>query len=167
MYVIRFAHTFCSNSVVVMPYFFMDPLESVTHNIRGCLWDHGLYLLLWRHNGRDVWNHQPHDCLLNRSFRRRSKKTLKLRVTGLCDEGPVTRKTFPFDDVIMSLSRRTSYHKTSWSFEAARFGFRLFQSFWNLPGVSALVLPSCLSYFSGVFIITPNLTALGLLERWR
>ena len=41
--------------------------------------------LQWRHNGRDsVANHQPHGCLLNRSFRRRSKKTSKLRVTGLC-----------------------------------------------------------------------------------
>ena len=41
--------------------------------------------LLWRHNGRDsVSNHQPHDCLLNRLFRRRSKYTSKLRVTGLC-----------------------------------------------------------------------------------
>ena len=31
--------------------------------------------LLWRHNGRDdVSNHQPHDCLFNRSSRRRSKK---------------------------------------------------------------------------------------------
>ena len=41
--------------------------------------------LLWRHNGRDnVSNHQPHDCLLNRLFKRRSKKTSKLRVTGLC-----------------------------------------------------------------------------------
>ena len=40
--------------------------------------------LRWRHNGRDsVSNHQPHDCLLNRLFRRRSKKTSKLRVTGL------------------------------------------------------------------------------------
>ena len=39
----------------------------------------------WRHNGRDnVSNHQPHDCLLNRLFRRRSKKKSKLRVTGLC-----------------------------------------------------------------------------------
>ena len=38
-----------------------------------------------RHNGRDsVSNHQPHNCLLNRLFRRRSKKTSKLRVTGLC-----------------------------------------------------------------------------------
>ena len=42
-------------------------------------------LLQWRHNEFDcVSNHQPHDCLLNRLFRRRSKKTSKLRVTGLC-----------------------------------------------------------------------------------
>ena len=39
----------------------------------------------WRHNGCDgVSNHQPHDCLLNRLFRLRSKKTPKLSVTGLC-----------------------------------------------------------------------------------
>ena len=44
----------------------------------------GEHTLLWRHNGRgSVSNHQPHDCLLNRLFRRRSKKTSKLRVTGL------------------------------------------------------------------------------------
>ena len=55
--------------------------------------------LQWRQNGRDsVSNHQPHDCLLNRLFRRRSKKTSKLRVTGLCvgnspgtDEFPAQR----------------------------------------------------------------------------
>ena len=40
---------------------------------------------LWRHNGHDsVSNHQLHDCLLSRLFRRRSKKISKLRVTGLC-----------------------------------------------------------------------------------
>ena len=39
----------------------------------------------WRHNGHNcVSNYQPHDCLLNRLFRRRSKETSKLRVTGLC-----------------------------------------------------------------------------------
>ena len=38
----------------------------------------------WRHNGRDgVSNHQPHNCLRNRLFRRRSNQTSKLRVTGL------------------------------------------------------------------------------------
>ena len=41
--------------------------------------------LQWRHNEQDsVSNHQPHDCFLDRLFRRRSKKTSKLRVTGLC-----------------------------------------------------------------------------------
>ena len=41
--------------------------------------------LHWRHNDHDgVSNHQPHGCLLNRLFRYRSKKTSKLRVTGLC-----------------------------------------------------------------------------------
>ena len=39
----------------------------------------------WRHNERDgVSNHQLHGCLFDRSFRRKSKKTSKLRVTGLC-----------------------------------------------------------------------------------
>ena len=39
----------------------------------------------WRHNERDsVLNHQPHHCLLKSLFGRRSKKTSKLRVTGLC-----------------------------------------------------------------------------------
>ena len=61
------------------------------------------FTLLWRHNGDDsISNHQPHRCLLNRLFRRRSKKTSKLRVTGLCPhKWPVTRNFFPFDDVIM------------------------------------------------------------------
>ena len=45
----------------------------------------GSVALRWRHNERDsISNHQPHDCLLNRLSSRRSKKTSKLRVTGLC-----------------------------------------------------------------------------------
>ena len=48
--------------------------------------------LQWRHNECDgVSNHQPHGCLLKRLFRRRSKKTSKLHVTGLCEgNSPVT-----------------------------------------------------------------------------
>ena len=60
--------------------------------------------LPWRHKDHDgVSNHRPYGCLLNRLFRRKSKKTSKLRVTGLCvgnspgpvnspHKGPVTRK---------------------------------------------------------------------------
>ena len=52
--------------------------------------------LLWRDNGHDVVsNHQPHDCLLDRLFRCRSKKTSKLRVTGLCAENSPETGEFP------------------------------------------------------------------------
>ena len=72
--------------------------------------------LHWRHNESDgVSNYQHHDCLLNDLFSRRSKKTSKLRITGLCvgnspvtgefrTKGPVTRKMFPFDDVVMYIN---------------------------------------------------------------
>ena len=48
--------------------------------------------LEWRHNGRNgVSNHQPHDCLLNRLFRRIPKRTSKPCITGLCaGNSPVT-----------------------------------------------------------------------------
>ena len=50
------------------------------------------FTLQWRHNGQDgVSIHQPRDCLLNPLFRRRSWKTSKLLVTGLCaGNSPVT-----------------------------------------------------------------------------
>ena len=76
---------------------------------------HRVESLQWRHNGRNgVSNHQPHECLLSRLFRRISKKTSKLCVTGLCEgKSPVTEEFpsqrssnaeffFPFDDVIMT-----------------------------------------------------------------
>ena len=57
----------------------------------------------WHHIERDgITNHRRLDCLLNRLFRRRSKKTSKLCVTGPCKGNPpVARKMFPFDDVIL------------------------------------------------------------------
>ena len=43
------------------------------------------FSLQWRQNGCDsISNHETHDCLLNGLFKRWSKKTWKLRVTGLC-----------------------------------------------------------------------------------
>ena len=72
-----------------------------------------LSMLQWRHNTHDgVSNHRRLDCSLNCLFRRRSTKTSKFRVTGLCEgkqpvtgrfisQKPVTRKMFSFGDVIM------------------------------------------------------------------
>ena len=55
-----------------------------------------LSTLQWRHNwGDGISNHPPHDCLLNRLFRRRSKKTSKLRVTGLCGGNSPVTDEFP------------------------------------------------------------------------
>ena len=52
--------------------------------------------LRWRHNGRNsVSNHRPYDCSLNRLFRCRSKKTSKLRVTGLCAGNPPGTGGYP------------------------------------------------------------------------
>ena len=78
--------------------------------------------LRWRQNGRhSVSNHQPHDCLLNRLFRRRSKKTSKLRVTGLCAGNSPRTGEFPAqmtsdaENVSIWLRHRApSGHQRSW-----------------------------------------------------
>ena len=48
--------------------------------------------LQWRHNESDgISKHRHPDCLLSRLLSRRSKKTSKLRLTGLCEgNSPVT-----------------------------------------------------------------------------
>ena len=54
------------------------------------------FTLQWRHNERDaVSNLRCLDWLLNRLFRHRSKKTSKLRVTGLWEGNPSVTGGFP------------------------------------------------------------------------
>ena len=69
-------------------------LIMIVESKRQYSWQPGAWYLplQWHQNGRDgLSNHQPHDCLLNRLFRRRPKKTSNLRVTGLCEgNSPVT-----------------------------------------------------------------------------
>ena len=65
-----------ARDAILVPWHVFKPLQYIwrmdTHRSLRC-----------RHNRRDgVSNHQPQDCLRNRLFR--SKKTSKLRVTGLC-----------------------------------------------------------------------------------
>ena len=71
--------------------------DCCTHIENGrLLWRQRWRPLQWRHNEHDgVSDHYPHDYLLNRLFSHRSKKTSKLRVTGLCaGNSPVTGKCF-------------------------------------------------------------------------
>ena len=95
-----------------MAFSYLDPWEQISAKYKSNYYS--LYLkdayeniirkmaakLHWRHNERDgVSNHQPNDCLLNRLFSLRSKKTSKLRITGLCaGNSPVTSE-FPAQKV--------------------------------------------------------------------
>ena len=59
-------------------------------------WHVDLISIRWRRNGPDsVPSHQPRDCLLNRLFRRRSKKTSTHRATGLCAGNSPGTSEFP------------------------------------------------------------------------
>ena len=73
------------------------PLTLLLARKRHCAWGGpSISPLPWRHNGLDgVSNHQPHLCLLSRLFGRTSKKTSKLRVTGLCTGNSPGTGEFP------------------------------------------------------------------------
>ena len=90
MFLYVYLYMFISHNIII-PYFYLPYFHISNNNKYSCnLLLHrrscrALYSLLWRHNGWDsVSNHQPYDCLINRLFRRRSKITPKLCVTGLC-----------------------------------------------------------------------------------
>ena len=97
----------CKAHLIYSDFIFTHLKKTVSGiKILDCIWTS----LWWHNEGGGVLNHQPHDCLLNRLFRRRSKKTSKLLVTGLCagdspvtgetpHKEPVTQKMFSFNDV--------------------------------------------------------------------
>ena len=95
--------------------------------------------LQWHHNGRDsLSNHQPHHCLPKYLFRRRSKKTWKLRVTGLCAGNSPGTGEFPAQ--MASNAKNVSIW---WR----HHGDETFQLYWNvdcrrgypLDGISCLI----------------------------
>ena len=60
----------------------------------------------WRNNERDgISNHQPHACLLNWKYQSSASLAFVQRIhrwpVNSSHKGPVMRKIFPFDDVIM------------------------------------------------------------------
>ena len=99
--------------------------------------------LEWRHNVCcGVSNHRRLDCSLNCLFRRRSKKTSNLRLLAFVREihrwpmnsphkGPVTRKKFQFDDVIIW---KACYKE--WNVEASRMMDIDAPQWWNLTAVT-------------------------------
>ena len=88
IYMSVMAYQITSNSTVCLKIVYGDDKHQNSTLLAFCEWKQmvsNAETLRWRHNGIDgVSNHQPHHCLLNRLFGCRSKKTSKLRVTGLC-----------------------------------------------------------------------------------
>ena len=81
-------------SVIFISHWQSNPLHSLNGRQLACRQSSAT--LHWRHNGRDgVSNHRRIDCVLNSLFRRRSKKTSKLRVTGLCEGNSPVAGEFP------------------------------------------------------------------------
>ena len=89
-------------------------MEKNFHLILG-VWTYSCWVwtLRWRHNGHDsVSNHQSRDCFLSRYLdagQRKQQSSVSLafvrwihrRPVNSPHKWPVTRKMFPFDDVIM------------------------------------------------------------------
>ena len=104
-------YSLCSNSHMALAWA-VNALKRINYTCR-LNEDNPMASLQWRHNERYcVWNRRHLDCLLNRSFRRRSTKTSKFRVIDFSrgihiwpvnspHKRPVTRKMLPFDEVIV------------------------------------------------------------------
>ena len=124
--------------------------------------------LQWPHNGHNgISNHQPHDCLLNRLFRCRSKKTSKLRVTGLCSgkwpvnsphKWPVMQKLLPFGDVIMNNDSSHIRHV---------FPIGLHQRWWNWPSLTSFHTDISFHWWaSHVRFLAPHMVSCNVVSRW-
>ena len=135
------------------------PCVSYAHYI-GNTWSHLIYhlhALRWRHNERDgVSNHQPRDCLLNRLFRRRSKKTSKLRVTGLGEGNSPVTDEFPAQ--MASYAENVSiwwrHHGNTWAekrwqwwmyycLEKEYIDFNVYQQIQCIPDISGFLCAVC------------------------
>ena len=97
-------------------------------------------------------NHQPHNCLLNRLFRRRSKKTSKLRVTGFCAGNSPVISEFPAQRAsnAENVSILLRHHVTSAHQSTSELGHRWFR-LWLVASTKPTpgpVLPFCQMNFN-------------------
>ena len=128
---------------------------------------HGLHFVVfccalelqWRHKMHDgVSYHQPHDCLLNRSGADQSQhqRSASLAFKWGIHRGPVnspykwpvTRKMFPFDDVIMVMVKLTHifYDQVTLN-NAIYIYFKLLAKLILEEGITS----HCLQYFISIF----------------
>ena len=136
-------------------------------NIKVSFW---ILALQWCHNERDgVSNHLRIDYLFNRLFRSRSKKTSSsaslVFVGGIHrwpvdspHKGPVTRKMFPFDDIIIGIISNIGQeqagshidHIFKWIFQNKKYGFWFLGTncrYFDKTKLSSLSVPEYVGFF--------------------
>ena len=133
-------------------------------NFEPCSWGHlNVQIpLRWRHHEHDsVSNHQPHHCLLNRLLRadqRKHQSSASLAFVRGIHQGPVnsphkwpvTRKMFPFDDVIMTILHYRNLHSHDCLIVImgipipGRPSFYWFQCAWGSPCLLNSIFIGCL-----------------------
>ena len=95
-----------------------------------------IWSLQWRHNGCDsVSIHRRLDCLLYRLFRRRSKKSWKLCVTGVCEGNSPLTGEFPAPRAsnAKNVSIWWRHHDLShWNVKTARVYRPIYRTKWRL-----------------------------------
>ena len=95
------------------------------------------FTLRWRHNDHaGVSNHQPHGCLINRLFGRKSKKTLKLRVTGLCAGNSPGTGEFPAQMASYAENVSIWWRHHEVSYVSFKYGLGCTLQFADLYGIS-------------------------------
>ena len=98
---------------------------------------------LWFNERHGVSNHRRLDCLYNRLFRRRSKKTSKLHVTGLCEGKSTMTGEFPAQSASNTESVSISY----WPFQSSLDCYMFFEQ--GNAGSLRSLSASCFSVFPG------------------
>ena len=108
--------------------------------------------LQWRHNERDgVSNHQPRDSLFNRLFRHRSKKTSKLRVTGLCGGNSPMTDEFPAQKVSNAANVSISWRHHQYHNDVMIW--KRFPSYWPFVCVASQMACNMVPWFWLAFIL--------------
>ena len=137
----------------ILHFAFLDYLNKIGH-FDSLRYGFGLYKChsqysKWRPSWNPIW--RPYGTFFSLApILKRFSAFFSFRVPNfmLCSQSPWFFHQSA--QLFYSLSGKTSYRKISWSLEAARFGFKLFQSLWNLAGTSAALLPRCLSNFRAI-----------------
>ena len=80
-------------------------------------------------------------CTLPKTFCDGKQVTACIAIDTMCYDGL---------QGLYSLSSKTSYRQISWSLEAARLDVLMIVSLLNLAGISATLLPRCLSNFGAI-----------------